>query len=296
VSVLTTGYFTVKAARNRGTKPNPHGGTLVKWYVDFLDESGQPLTDAHGKPSDAYWQRKEGSEVNPGDKVYGEISEGDHGLRFKLQQAPDGGPSPASTGTSGSKEWGNTSYMKPQPPEAVARMGRAHAQDMAVQTCVAMGTFESKSPDQVYSRLKSWIDWFEEDVNNAGKAAVQGAGATASSPRGEVPGRDPAPEQSPADPQYLSKLLEDAGLDVVSSHALGLWIITKLDVDQQRRAEEGLKDSQKCATTLAELRRSYEATEGPLVETGAGGVPDDDIPFARPEYRQPFSERERWRF
>jgi hypothetical protein len=275
MTVLTTGYFTVKAARNRGTKDNPHGGTLVKWYVDLLDEQGQPVKDATGKPADAYWQRKEGSEVNPGDKVYGEISQGDHGLRFKLKPAPDSGGG-ASTGTAGSKQWQPESKRD---PERSARITRQHSQEMAVRVLAAMGSFEGKDATRIHELLNQWTNFFDADVDKAGKAASQGAGANASSSSREAPGRDPAPDSRPVEHkdevQYFAHLIEQAGLKDERANRLATWVATRLDKEQRECAEAGLEKTNSAASTLADLVKAYEGSEGPLPVP----VPDDDIPF-----------------
>lgn len=167
-----TGEFTVKEARNRGTIPNPHGGELVKWYVDFIDSNGQPVTDARGAVSDCYWQRKPESDVTPGDTVYGVITEGDYGLRFKKLQRPDGHESSAGARPakgSGAKSWEPESQRD---PERSARITRQHSQSAAIAYATLMQSQgllpEAFGPDA----LKTLIDWFDLDATEAGRAVL----------------------------------------------------------------------------------------------------------------------------
>lgn len=98
-------HYTIKAARNAGTRPSEHG-TLVKWYVDF--EEG---------PDGVYWQRKEGSDVWVGDRVYGRIESGQYGLRFYKEQDPQGGGGNASTGETTGSYGGNGTAAATQRPD-----------------------------------------------------------------------------------------------------------------------------------------------------------------------------------
>ena len=123
--------FKINSARNAGEKPNPHGGTLVKWYCEMQDADGVTYEDV-------YWQRKPGNEPKPGDSVYGTVSNGDYGLRFKMEQRPDGAPAPqqrpaAAQSSTPAPGAADDPYAKrPTPPEDAARMSRSKALEVAV--------------------------------------------------------------------------------------------------------------------------------------------------------------------
>jgi hypothetical protein len=81
-AISPTGDHTVTFAKNAGTKPNPHGGELVKFYCTF--------TAGDQEFKDVYWQRK--SDQDPtGQTVYGHIEAGQFGLRFFTDQQARGG-------------------------------------------------------------------------------------------------------------------------------------------------------------------------------------------------------------
>ena len=119
-------HWEVTRANNAGQKPNPHGGTLDKWYVGLKNLDGRKDCD------DAYWQRKSPSEVSVGDKVYGKLEKGEFGFRFYLEKEPDGGGGfEAKAGSSGKK--GNWQPEAERDPERAARILRQHSQEMAIR-------------------------------------------------------------------------------------------------------------------------------------------------------------------
>ena len=73
--------YTVTRVKAGGEKDNPHGGKLYKFYVGLANE-----TEDH---PDVYWQRKSDS-LQVGETVYGTVSKGDYGWRFKTEQRPTG--------------------------------------------------------------------------------------------------------------------------------------------------------------------------------------------------------------
>lgn len=75
--------YTVTRAKNAGEKNNPHGGKLIKWYID--------VEGPDGEVKDVYAQKKPGNDLNVGDKIYGRIEEGEYGPRFFGEQNPNGG-------------------------------------------------------------------------------------------------------------------------------------------------------------------------------------------------------------
>lgn len=271
------GHFEITRAKNAGQKDNPHGGQFDKWYVGLENLDGGEGQD------DAYWQRKAPSEVKVGDKVYGKLEEGQYGWRFFLEPEPDN----ATRGGSGSSEVSSGSpssditYAYPPRPEVAARMGRAHAQEMAVTICSAMGTFEGNSAEQIYSKLLGWINWFSADVDQAGhKAANQAGGSPADPQAGAAPPTDASPSsgsQTPDEHQWFCKLLEAAHLNSDAAHTLASFVIEKFSQEQKTRAESGLEDFDSQMATLKKLEAAYEKSEGASLPSGA--PEDSSIPF-----------------
>lgn len=312
MSYSLTGEFTVKDARNRGNIPNPHGGELTRWYVDFEDESGQLVKDSKGKVADAYWQRKPDAEVQAGDVVYGTITEGDYGLRFKMEQRPDGAPRPASRGggserSSGGGSKGNWQPEQDRDPERSARILRQHSQSAALQFAALAGVkgpadFETLWLDDF---LKPIVDWFDADVIKAGQAARQGPGSGAEgeqSPAVPVES-EPAPASPPANTEQrdLEMAIDGASAENLSAEAraqIAAYMLSELPEDERSRAFSQLTNSQDPAaqgqTIRAMKARTEKWTGAPLAVADVD--PDDELPFRRPEYREMFSERERWRF
>jgi hypothetical protein len=280
-----TAEFTVKDARNAGTKPNPHGGTLVKWYCDLLDEAGEPVKDSSGKVSDAYWQRKEGSDVVPGDVVYGTISEGDFGLRFKMEKRPDGHE--VKTGSAGSQNTGGKKDWEPESerdPERAARILRQHSQGLAVQVLTAMGSFEGKDALTLHRWLKEWTDYFDEDANKAGQAAKQASGIAA--PQGKegaapsLASASPASVSQPADPSLteIEQALDAAGLFGPPASQVASYMLTQFNAEQQVNAVRKLtgSDLEAQSSALDSLKTLTEKWSGKPLPVAD---PADSIPF-----------------
>jgi hypothetical protein len=281
MSYALIGEFTVTGARNRGNKPNPHGGELTKWYVDLKDEQGQPVKNESGEAADAYWQRKAGSEVTVGDKVYGKVEEGEHGLRFKLEQRPDGAPRASGTSSGGAREWKPESAYD---PEKTARIGRAHAQEMAVRALAAMGAFEGKSAERLHELLRNWTGFFERDVNKAGQAASQGAGVASADPvgssQGIPPATAPAPEKPSAeDMRDIEMALSTAGYGVPGAEIVAKYMLSVLNESELQRACNQLtgQDLEAQGMTLRAMRQRTERWTGSPLPVEPD--PDETIPF-----------------
>lgn len=241
----------VLAVREGKTTPNEHGGELKAFYVDFEG------------CDDVYWRRKMPATVEVGESYYGTISNGTYGPIFKKE-------SPGEAGGGGGASRGGGRSFKPESdfdPEKVARMGRAHAQGMAVQTMTAMGSFESKSAEQIHGTLKQWVDWFEADVNAAGEKAKAKAPPTQSTATQEQ-----APPAGPVDETTMRNLCQHAGLDNTGATALAGFICERLDEDQKQRAKTGLERD--TAETLGKLREAYEAAEEQALPAA-----EDEVPF-----------------
>src|SRR5262245_36582476 len=106
--------YKITRAKNAGEKPNSHGGTLVKWYLD--------LEGPDGKKEDVYCQRKPGNDFSVGQEVFGEVEKGEYGLRLYIKQQ-DG-----KTGQTG----GGGKFFKPRDPAEIRGIQRSHAQEMAL--------------------------------------------------------------------------------------------------------------------------------------------------------------------
>lgn len=146
--------------------------------------------------------------------------------------------------------------------------------------------------------MSDWLAEFRQRVA-AGQAAVQGAGSASALPSSQgasSPATAPRSEQQSAEDEeahYLDFKLDAAG---VTDGDERRWLVEawkKLSQDRQKRASAAIGsqdiDDQSAAVQL--LRREA----GPM-PAGFRNDPDDDIPFRRPEYRELFDERMRWRF
>jgi hypothetical protein len=291
-----TGEFTVKDARNRGNIPNPHGGELTRWYVDFLDANGEPVKNEKGEAKDCYWQRKPEYEVKADDTVYGTISEGQYGLRFKKEQKPDGAPSSGSearTGTGGGqgKNWQPESERD---PERSARILRQHSQEMALRFLSwaavanlhpvdALAAIGIDAPEQTLGQIKALADFFDADVNQAGQAARGG----------QLPSPTTAGESqtaaSPSQPADEEKRDIEMAIDSASAENLGVearslvadYMLSELDEAERTRACNQLtnsQDPQAQGMTIRAMKARTEKWSGaPLPVGDTGGT--DDVPF-----------------
>lgn len=247
----------VLAVREGKEEPGQKGGTLKKFYVDFEG------------CDDVYWRRKMPAHVEVGETYFGTISNGDYGPIFK-KESP-GGAGGGGGGGGGSRGGGRS--FKPESefdPEKVARMGRAHAQGMALEA-LQLGAGENKigSAEELKASIKDWTDWFEADVNAAGEAAKAAAPPPAATTAEPAQASPPPADAGPVDETTMRNLCEHAGLDKGPAERLGGFICRRLNPEQQQRAKTGLE--QDTSTTLDQLRSAYQEAEGEPVE--------DDIPF-----------------
>jgi hypothetical protein len=275
-----TAEFTIKSVRTAGQKPNPHGGTFDKYYVDLLDPEGNPVRDAKGKTDGAYWQRKTPSEVNEGEVVYGTVSEGDYGLRFKAEKRPDAGGSTSSSG-GGSYRGGGGGKS----PDQQASIVRQHSQEMAICVLAAIGSPPELDTGALKTNLKDWTDFFAADAGAAQAANGTGGG---SSPQPSVP---PQASDTQGIHELLTELFVKAGEAGPIATLLTGWVIETQAVEKQDKALAALREPESAAVVVKWAREGYEAKHGPL--PGVSTDIDDGIPFARPEYGEVFSERER---
>jgi hypothetical protein len=241
----------VLAVREGAEEPGQKGGTLKKFYVDFEG------------CDDVYWRRKMPAQVEVGRTYFGTISNGDYGPIFK-KESPGGAGGHGGGSGGGSSRGGGRSF-KPESefdPEKVARMGRAHAQEMALTWLDAIGDMPNELAD-----LWPFVDAFEADVNAAGAKAKAAAPPPAAQPQQQ----SPPPEPQPVDETTIRNLCEHAGLDQAPADRLTTFVCSRLKPEQQQRAKNGLE--RETADTLAQLASAFEQAEGfPLKE-------EDDIPF-----------------
>lgn len=273
MSLPQTAEFTIKGARNAGTKPNPHGGTFDKWYVDLLDPEGKPVRDAEGKTDGAYWQRKSPSEVTEGDVVYGTVSEGEYGLRFKMEKRPDDAPA-------GSQGGGSFNARPGKSADQQASIVRQHSQESALRYLAITGLDIDPENRMVALEqiVRPIIDWFVEDANNASKSA-SGAEGTNGTDAGVRRGNPPPPPQASDEQgvhELLTELFEKAGQAGPIATLLTGWVIETQEVEKQDSALVALRDEARAAGVVKWARDGYEAKHGPLPTV------DDDtdpIPF-----------------
>lgn len=269
-------------------------GEPREWSNDYGAFFAYPLT-LEGVAGPKEWSRKTSSRVpSVGEQIVGEI-QGDK-IKVDLDATKElsgggsggGGSRPASK----SKEWKPESAYD---PEKVARIGRAHAQGMALRLLAINEPAPSTSKQVTAADVFALADQFEADVNKAAQKAAQGAGPTAS--QGASPGGSaPAPAQVPDDThQRIESLLEESGINRSAARLMADYAVGHMTEAEQSAVVERLQNVNMRPAAITRLTERTEGHHGeplPTAASGAGG-PDDDIPFARPEYREPFGERER---
>jgi hypothetical protein len=250
-------------------RPWEHG--ITYWDVCF---------ERNGEDFHCTWGKKE-TPPTVGEQAEGEFFQKNGEWRFRKASKP---PAEVQTGSAASQNAGGKREWKPESqydPEKTARIGRSHAQHMAILTCEGMGLFESVSADQIASKIKSWTTFYMDDVNAAGEAAKQASGIAAPQGKeGAAPlpaSASPASASRPADDthQFLCTIIETAGLAAYPASKLADFIVSKLNPGQRKRAETGLSDLDTAGETLAKLKTAYEQAEGPLPEADI----EDSIPF-----------------
>ncbi len=234
------------------------GKINLTFFETVFDRSGSDFT--------ANWGKKAG-EPKVGESIEGEFFQKNGEWRFRIASKPQGG---GSSGDGSKRTWQPESQYD---PERTARITRSHSQKMAVRALTAMGTFESKSADQLYNTLQSWIDWFEQDVAKAGQKAVQGAGDRDGSP----PSGNPAPGQpSASDERDLHQLLETSGVNSAAARVIANYVDSEFSPEQRGTAIDRLSDPNQQAVTTGKLKTLAEKFFGEPLPTDD---PDEDVPF-----------------
>lgn len=268
--------WTVRSVKPGKTEPNPHGGgNLQKFYVDVVGADGDSYNGV-------YWRRKEGNDPEVGQSYNGEVTEGKYGPLFRQSKGAFSGSSSPKESTVKKRDW---TPEADRDPERSARILRQHSQEMAVRTLTAMGLFSDLGPgapakDWAHAEgwVVRWADFFDADVDKAGKAALQGAGGPSASPPSP-----PAPGKRPVDLQEIEEALDNAGLtDPKTRGAVALYMVGNLPDDRLTKAvkniaqHEDLARQRKTLDSLEEMTKKHLGGELPTSEKPH---PDDDIPF-----------------
>ena len=122
--------------------------------------------------------------------------------------------------------------------------------------------------------LKDWTDWFDQDVIQAGQAATSAQGPPPTVP----PGAPPESNSRPADdtPEFFSKLLQDAHMDVVAANELGKFIAAKFSPEQKQKAQRELGELEVQGDCVRRLTSAYEQSTSKLLPLSTD---DASIPF-----------------
>lgn len=108
----------------------------------------------------------------PGDELFVEVTKNKRGdIKLKNAAKRDRDRTPMDGGS-------RSGYRQQDPPEVVARIGRAHAQQMAIEFIAAAGgepdldlTNDKDVAAYLNGPVKRFTDWFATDVDKAGTAA-----------------------------------------------------------------------------------------------------------------------------
>lgn len=165
-----TADWTPVAYREGKTKPNPHGGMLTAFYVDFALQNGEQI-------SEVYWQRKQGSGIEVNKPVYGTIMQGNYGPRFKMEQRDEAQhslPQQAAPPQDpvGLQAAADRIAMQPDPEvERQRKIMRQHSQEMALRFIALTGDAQDLTLDDqalvgqyLNERVKRLTDWFVKDL------------------------------------------------------------------------------------------------------------------------------------
>ncbi len=179
-----TGNFLLMGARDGGERPNPHGGTLKRWYCKFQGADGATYDDV-------YWSRKPDSPVEPGQSYYGEMDQSDKGWRFFTRQQPNGAPPAAVQQAAGAP-----SAPQPVGDDRQNRIERQHAHEMALRLVAATGDAKDLNLGEqeivgayLTNVVKRLTDWFQRDTAR-----------TPTPPRAPAPAQTTEPTPPPPEP------------------------------------------------------------------------------------------------
>jgi hypothetical protein len=260
-----TKEWKVLDVREGKTEPNPHGGEFQKYYVDFEGSD------------DTYWRRRAGDKPEVGRSYYGTISEGNFGPIFKKEKVPDGALSGSSEASTGKREWKPESQYD---PEKVARMSRAHAQEMALRWAALL----PDRGDLTLAKIFQFTDAFERDVETSGQAASPTQGLThakeSASPPTSASPESGSPSAELNELAECARALDTAGLTYAPARdKVAQYMVTMPEADRLRAIKQ-LVDAGDPETLAMTLRAMKQRTESALKKPlPSAPNPDDDIPF-----------------
>jgi hypothetical protein len=166
---------TVKSFADGTDWTSDDGNVKLTFYDCVFDRGGSEFK--------ATWNKQQGTGDPPiGEAIDGEFYEKKPGdWRFRKASKPQGGTSSSGGGNHGAKSGGGG--WKPESqfdPEKVARITRAHSQEMAVRLLAPRDDFNEAPKPQRQQAVKAWADWFDADIQQAavGAALKDGLNAT----------------------------------------------------------------------------------------------------------------------
>lgn len=287
--------YTVKSV---GAEPrewsSSHGGTFLSYSVDLENEDG---TVEHG----IEWTKKPESRAPAvGERVAGHIEPGKFSEKFKIDYEATKELGPQSVGGGGSERSSGGG----------SKGGHNLDASIAIQVALkvlsptinqAVGEGRSALP----ANVKLAAGELQRFILEAGQAARGGqpiGDASGASDVSSTQGTS-APPSPPANTEQrdLEMAIDGASAENLSAEAraqVAAYMLSELPEDERSRAFSQLTNSQDPAaqgqTIRAMKARTEKWTGAPLAVADVD--PDDELPFRRPEYREMFSERERWRF
>jgi hypothetical protein len=259
-----------------------HGGTFLSYTVDLQEEAGPVAIGVE-------WTKKpESKPPTVGERVAGHLEDGRYGDKFKIDYEATkelGGSRTsveASTGTAGSRNAGKGNWQSEQErdPERSARILRQHSQSAALQWAQMLPD-EGKS--LTLATIFQFADAFDQDVIQAGQAAVQAQGsAPPDNERRNLPPSDsPGSEQQSADPSLteIEQALDTAGLIGPAASIVATYMLAELEPERTVQAIRKLtgSDLEAQSEALAALKTLTEKHRGEPLPTNPN--PDDAIPF-----------------
>lgn len=153
------------------------GGTFLSYTVDLEDIEGKVQAGIE-------WNRKPESRApEVGDRIAGNIEPGKFSERFKMdyeatKELTGGGGSSDYRSGGEAKSKGGWKPESQYDPEKVARITRAHSQEMSIRVFALIeGHLENNDEaiGHALNRIRKIADWFDADIQRA--AAVESAKA-----------------------------------------------------------------------------------------------------------------------
>lgn len=267
--------FTVTRAKNAGERDNPHGGTLVKWYVD--------LDGPDGEVKDVYAQKKPGNDLSIGDKIYGRIEEGEYGPRFFGEQNPNGGGGGSRSGGSRKDDLGPEFWAAKD-----KRIGRAGMLQAVVIAHGDPGEFLDVEgyiarvngiTDALIASLDAVAPPPNASVPTAASPAPSGAASGSANTEGEREGGDSAATGFASEKQeaHFRRMLKTAGGSDATVGFVTWYAKENLSPSLISEALDGLSDE---ATRQATAKALAVDANAWSIKTGNTQPDTSDLPEA----------------